>query len=79
MKPGEIWGYTDPRSGKQTGWKVSHYFPPIGEAYRHVAWARMLKDPIGITYSFILTPEGIPMLKDGTTSPNWKLIEETWP
>ena len=75
MKPGEIWGYTDPKTEKKRGWKVVYYFPPGGECSRHIAWAYDVKDPYGLYYVFILTPEGIPMLKDGTASPNWKLIE----
>ena len=76
MKPGEIWGYKDPESGKKTGWAIYAYFPPVGQALNHVAWARRIKDPNNGTFVFILTPDGVPMLKTGGGSPNWKLIEE---
>jgi hypothetical protein len=74
VKPGEIWGYTHPQSGKKVGVKVAFVFPPMGESKRHIAECVNMKGTE--IYTFILTPEGAPMLKDGTASPNWKLIEE---
>lgn len=75
MKAGEIWSRQDPKTGEKSGWKVAHYFSPMGECDRHIAWAYQIKDPLGIYYVYVLTPDGIPMRKDGTASPNWKLIE----
>ena len=74
MRKGEIWGYTDPATGKQTGWRVTDYFPPMGESARHIAFLAKVKDPSSTTVC-VLTPEGLPMLKNGNASRSWKRIE----
>jgi hypothetical protein len=78
VKPGEIWGYYNPATGKRYGVRVTAYFPPMGESKDHIVWADDVKDP-GLHYGFNVTADGIPRSKDGTASPHWKLVERTGP
>jgi hypothetical protein len=75
VKPGEIWGYTDP-AGKEQGWKVVAHLPPMGQSTRHIVDLVKVKDATGELYTLVVTPEGIPMHKNGGVHPAWKLIEE---
>lgn len=75
MKPGEIWGYTDPKTGKKRGVKIIEYDPPRypGAPKLNLAWGRCIKTER--LYCIFLSPEGTPSTAFGTPSPNWKLIE----
>lgn len=72
MKPKEIWGYTDPKTGKQTGWKVL-----LVSNLEPLALVSNVKDPWPFPGACVyLNEKGFPIDRDGVESADWKLIEK---
>lgn len=76
MKAGQVWGYHNPETGVRSGWRVEHVFPKsMGYNTRVIAHLTNVKTGAG--GCLVLTEDTLlPMLKDGSASKNWKLIED---
>jgi len=74
MKPGQIWSHKHPKTGVVTGLKVVsvHGLP----GFRPICIFHKIKDPHKDRYSLVLHEDGLPMLKDGTSSKVYTLIED---
>lgn len=76
MRAGQIWGYHNPETGVKSGWRVEHVFPK-GMGYNVRTIAHLTNVKTGQHGTLILTEDALlPMLKDGTASRNWRLIED---
>lgn len=79
MKPGQIWSGLHKGTGVKSGWVVCTVNPAqsMGRPGKitHVVTMQAVKNHKLYIYA-MLGPEGLPLLKDGSVSDAWELIED---